>query len=94
MAQFDREQLRDKILGCWAGKNIGGTVGGPFEGQAGPLDVEFYTHKMDGQPLPNDDLDLQWIWLSALEIVGVDELTVCGGGIPDGAVAEMVRGLV
>lgn len=35
-----------------------------------------------------------WIWLSALEIVGVDELTVCGGGIPDGAVTEMVRGLV
>ena len=35
-----------------------------------------------------------WICLSALEIVGVDKLTVCGGGIPDGAVAEMVRGLV
>ena len=26
MAAFDRDQLRDKILGCWAGKNIGGTV--------------------------------------------------------------------
>lgn len=35
-----------------------------------------------------------WICLAALEIVGVDKLTVCGGGIPDGAVAEMVRGLV
>lgn len=35
-----------------------------------------------------------WIWLSALEIIGVDSLTVCGGGIPDGAVAEMARGLV
>lgn len=35
-----------------------------------------------------------WICLSALDIVGVDALTVCGGGIPDGAVAEMVRGLV
>jgi len=35
-----------------------------------------------------------WICLAALDIVGVDRLTVCGGGIPDGAVAEMVRGLV
>ena len=35
-----------------------------------------------------------WICLSALEIIGVDRLKVCGGGIPDGAVAEMVRGLV
>ena len=67
MAQFDLEQLRDKILGCWAGKNIGGTIGGPFERAAGPLDVTFYTHKLDGQPLPNDDLDLQLIWLAGLE---------------------------
>ena len=67
MAQFDRDRLRDKILGCWAGKNIGGTVGGPFEGKAGPHSVEFYTHKLDGQPLPNDDLDLQQIWLAGLE---------------------------
>lgn len=67
MSEINRDVLRDKILGCWAGKNIGGTLGGPFERATGPLDVKFYTHKLDGQPLPNDDLDLQLIWLAGLE---------------------------
>ncbi len=67
MAAFDRDQLRDKILGCWAGKNIGGTVGGPFENKPGPHNVTYYTHKLDGQPLPNDDLDLQLVWLAGIE---------------------------
>lgn len=26
------EKDREKVLGCWMGKNIGGTLGGPFEG--------------------------------------------------------------
>ena len=26
---------RDKVMGCWRGKNIGGTLGGPFSGQGG-----------------------------------------------------------
>lgn len=34
-----------------------------------------------------------WIWLSVLELVGVDRVRVCGGGIPDGAVAELAGGL-
>lgn len=67
MASINLDTFRDKVLGCWAGKNIGGTIGGPFEGKIGPHDVSFYTHKLDGQPLPNDDLDLQLIWLGALE---------------------------
>ena len=25
---------RDKVMGCWQGKNIGGTLGAPFEGGA------------------------------------------------------------
>ena len=24
-------EYRDKVLGCWHGKNIGGTLGAPFE---------------------------------------------------------------
>ena len=67
MASIKLDTFRDKVLGCWAGKNIGGTVGGPFEGKLGPHNVAFYTHNLDGQPLPNDDLDLQLIWLGALE---------------------------
>ena len=67
MANFDLEQLRDKILGCWAGKNVGGTLGGPFEGKLGPHNVTYYTQQLGGQPLPNDDLDLQLIWLAGIE---------------------------
>ena len=67
MADINLDVFRDKVLGCWAGKNIGGTAGAPFEGKMGPHDITFYTHKIDGDPIPNDDLDLQLIWLSALE---------------------------
>ncbi len=67
--KFNREELRDKIYGCWMGKNIGGTMGAPFEGTHDMLDISGYTTPK-GEPLPNDDLDLQLIWLRALEHVG------------------------
>ena len=67
MKKINLESFRDKVLGCWAGKNIGGTLGGPFEKKPGPHDVSFYTHEINGDPLPNDDLDLQLIWLAGLE---------------------------
>lgn len=63
---------RDKVLGCWMGKNIGGTLGAPMEWKRQVNDVEFYTQQHDGNPLPNDDLDLQLVWLIALEERGVD----------------------
>lgn len=67
--KLNKAELRDKILGCWIGKNIGGTVGGPYEGMRELLDVkEFSSPK--GEPLPNDDLDLQLVWLCAMENVG------------------------
>jgi len=91
----------DKMDGCWLGKNIGGTLGTPFEGKK-------YTHTLTyfdwnetkkwlkwaeqwykqqfpgikmsinseswspGQPLPNDDLDFQLVWLKMLEDRGVN----------------------
>jgi hypothetical protein len=58
---------RDKVLGCWLGKNIGGTLGAPFECKRGVFPVEFYTQDTHGEPLPNDDLDLQLVWLNAVE---------------------------
>ncbi len=68
---LNRETYLDKVLGCWAGKNIGGTLGGPLEGRIETFDVDFYIHNLDGDPLPNDDLDLQLVWLRALEDNGV-----------------------
>ena len=56
---------RDKVLGCWLGKAIGGTLGQPHEGQDGPLDLTFYDPVPD-EAIPNDDLDLQVVWALAI----------------------------
>ena len=59
-------QLKDKIKGCFNGKNVGGTLGAPFECLRRINDVNFYVQKnIDKNPPPNDDLDLQIVWLNA-----------------------------
>lgn len=60
---------RDKVLGCWLGKNAGGTLGDPVEfkfGQDQRFDLEWYSHLPEGG-IPNDDLEMQLIWLQALQ---------------------------
>jgi ADP-ribosylglycohydrolase len=57
----------DRVTACWLGKNIGGTLGMPFEGKQEPQDVSFYINLKPGEPAPNDDLDLQLLWLKAME---------------------------
>ena len=52
-------QYENKLMGCWLGKNIGGTLGTPFESKRGVFDVDFYTHDLSEGMIPNDDLDLQ-----------------------------------
>ena len=74
MVKMNREQIRDKIYACWIGKNIGGTIGAPYEGRRELLDVKGFASQK-GEPLPNDDLDLQLIWLCALEEIGPHRLT-------------------
>ena len=67
--KLNRQIYLNKVKGCFVGKNIGGTMGGPYEGTRELLDVKgFKTQK--GEPLPNDDLDLQLVWLQALEDQG------------------------
>ena len=66
---IDQKIYRDKVYACWQGKNVGGTMGTPFENKPGPLAVTGYTTPK-GEPLPNDDLDLQLVWLRAMEEVG------------------------
>lgn len=73
MINFNTNELRSKIHACWLGKNIGGTIGGPFEGQQKTNDCTGYTSK-PGKPLPNDDLDLQLVWLAAMADVGPQKL--------------------
>ncbi|MFE5323200.1 ADP-ribosylglycohydrolase family protein [Paenibacillus sp. NPDC056579] len=57
------------VYGGWLGKNIGGTLGAPVEGVKDLLALTFYPKLPDG-PLENDDLDLQLVWLHALEQYG------------------------
>lgn len=72
--KLNKENLRNKILGCWIGKNIGGTMGAPYEGMHNMNDIEGYT-TAPGTPLPNDDLDLQLAWLYLVEKYGANNIT-------------------
>ena len=70
---LNQDDYRDKVLGCWLGKNVGGTIGAPFEFKRQFNDVTFYTQKdLKGEAMPNDDLDIQLLWLIALEEKGID----------------------
>jgi len=66
-----RKEFRDKVFGCWLGKNIGGTLGAPYECRRYTHALSFYDPVPDGSA-PNDDLDLQLVWLKMLEDVGID----------------------
>ena len=65
------EEYRRRVEGCWIGKNIGGTLGMPMEWNRSINDISYYTHDISGEPLPNDDLDIQVLWLMALEDHGL-----------------------
>ena len=70
MKKLNSKELKDKIQGCWEGKNIGGVFGAPFEMYRGLVDAKFYTQDLSASVPPNDDLDLQLIWLNAAEKYG------------------------
>ena len=68
---LSRGEFRDKVFACWLGKNIGGTLGAPYEGLRHTHALEYYDPVPDGSA-PNDDLDLQLVWLKLLEEAGID----------------------
>ena len=66
------DTFRDKIMGCWLGKNCGGTLGTPVEtawGQEEMFDIWWYPELQSGG-LPNDDIEMQLVWLEALRAKG------------------------
>ena len=63
-------ELKNKIAGCWSGKNIGGCLGAPYEGPRRINNVTFYDKAIIENPPANDDLDLQLLWLNAVERYG------------------------
>jgi ADP-ribosylglycohydrolase len=63
---MNMNNYREKVLGCWLGKAVGGTLGQPYEGCNGPLDLSYYNPVPEGM-IPNDDLDLQVLWACVLD---------------------------
>ncbi len=64
------EKYKDQVYACWVGKNIGGTMGTPYEGKREYLDIHGFATKPN-EVLPNDDLDLQLVWLHSIERAGI-----------------------
>ena len=61
---------RHRVMSCWLGKAVGGTLGQPYEGYDGPLDLTFYD-PVPTDMIPNDDLDLQVLWACVLDKMSV-----------------------
>ncbi len=64
------ETYLDKVFGAWLGKSVGGTLGGPYEGRKELFHYEYDPGAIENI-LPNDDLDLQVLWLDVLERKGI-----------------------
>ncbi|MFZ4778129.1 MAG: ADP-ribosylglycohydrolase family protein [Terrimicrobiaceae bacterium] len=60
----------DRVLGGWLGKCIGGTIGARFEGNKNWIEVPRDQLFPESVP-PNDDLDLQILWLKVIEEKGI-----------------------
>ncbi len=61
----------DKVYGCWLGKCICGSIGAPLEGCKQLFDYQFKP-EFWRLTLPNDDLELQILWLNVIEKIGLD----------------------
>ena len=75
MINLEYEEFLDKVHGCWYGKCLGGAAGAPLEGIKKHIDIEDFTEVFNPN-LPNDDLDLQLLWLDVLENKGYN-ITSC-----------------
>lgn len=73
--EIGAHDYRDKVFACWLGKNIGGTLGAPYECKKELQHLAYY-EPLPAKSAPNDDLDLQLAWLKCLEDRGVD--ITCG----------------
>lgn len=68
--EHNEPALRSRMRAAWLCKNIGGTLGAPHEGHTGFLHLCHYD-PVPTEPAPNDDLDLQLVWMQALRRHGL-----------------------
>lgn len=64
------ETIKDKVYACWLGKTIAGGLGAPFEGN--PYSPNLKSEDLVLDTGPNDDLELQLLWLTYAEKYGLD----------------------
>jgi hypothetical protein len=67
--KLDYHTYRDKVLGGWTGKSAGGILGAPIEGYKCFNHIEL-SEKLFETNYPNDDLDLQVLWLDMAKKIG------------------------
>lgn len=72
---YEEQQFLDKVHGGWYGKCLGGAAGAPVEGVKKLIKVNDFT-EIFNPDLPNDDLDIQLLWLDVLEQKGYN-ITSC-----------------
>lgn len=75
MKSVTYSELLDKIHGCWYGKCLGGAAGAPVEGIKAVIKTDDF-EEIFNPDLPNDDLDIQLLWLEVLEQKGIN-ITSC-----------------
>jgi len=69
--QISEKEYQDAVHACWLGKNMGGTFVAPYELKKYVNCLDYY-HTIPEKAAPNDDLDLQLIWLKMLEEKGIN----------------------
>lgn len=70
MHELEYSRLFDKILAGWLGKSIGGAIGAPVENHkrfARAKSADIWPDRI----MPNDDLDIQLVWLEAFQERGM-----------------------
>lgn len=67
---MDKAFYEDKVRGCWFGKCLGGVAGMPFEGV--PHLPNMTAGDVHIKDVPNDDLEMQLVWLHGLKKYGLE----------------------
>lgn len=65
------EKYRDKVLAGWIGKSFGGVIGARLENHKELKNIPLEKVWPEGKMIPNDDLDLQVVWLEAMQERGL-----------------------
>ena len=64
-------RYRDKVLAGWIGKSFGGVIGARLENHKELKNLPIEEVWPEGKMIPNDDLDLQVVWLEAMQERGL-----------------------